>query len=69
MISGLVYISLLNSRSFKFDLFGSGLFQGNFVLNSESKFRRLGLPHRGFRKESVAKNDFPWKSFLMNRWG
>ena len=39
----------------------SSMFPGHFV-----KFRRLGLPTRGFRLESIAKVDFSWKSFLMN---
>ena len=33
---------------------------------SESKFRRLGLPNRGFRIAGIAKIDFSWKSFSMN---
>ena len=33
---------------------------------SESTFRRLGLRSRGFRKESIAKVDFSWKSFIKN---
>ena len=31
---------------------------------STSTFRRWGLPNRGFRKESIAKIDFPLKSFF-----
>ena len=46
--------------------FFSGLFPGHFLSISESKFRRLGLPNRGFRMEGIAKIDFSWKSFLMN---
>ena len=33
---------------------------------SELKFRRLGLPNRGFRMECIANVDFSWKPFLMN---
>ena len=33
---------------------------------SECKFRRLRLPNRGFRMESIAKNAFSWTSYLIN---
>ncbi len=41
-------------------------FQVIFLSISDSEFRYLGLPHRGFRMESIAKIDFSLKSFLMN---
>ena len=48
VVLGPVYISFLSSRSLEFHLF-LGLFPGNFLLSIfESKFRRLGLPNRGF---------------------
>ena len=48
-------------------VFFSGLFPSQCFLSiSESTFRRLGLPYRGFRRESIAKIDFPRKSFFMN---
>ena len=37
-----------------------------FLAISDSIFRRLGLPNRGFRMEGIAKHDFSWKSFLKN---
>ena len=58
VIMGPVYISFLISRSLTFHLFRAcfGLVCGPFfVLISESKFRRLGLKIRGFRKDSLAK--------------
>ena len=41
-------------------------FQVFFLPISASRFRRLGLPNRGFRMEGIANIDFSWKSFLMN---
>ena len=46
-------------------LFVCGLVSRSFVLSiSESTFRRLGLPNRGFRKEGIAKNDFSLEFFF-----
>ena len=46
-----------------------GLFPGHFLLISDSNFRRLGLPNRGFRTEGIAKIDVSWKSFSqMLEW-
>ena len=33
---------------------------------SESRFRRSGLPNRGFRIEGFAEIDFSWKPFVMS---
>ena len=41
-------------------------FQVILLKISASKFRRLGLPNRGFHMESTAKIIFSWKSFLVN---
>ena len=43
-----------------------GLFPSFFLSISESNFRCLGIPHRCFRMECIAKIDFAWKSFLVN---
>ena len=67
VIVGAVYISFLSSRTLKFEnSFLSGLFPDHFLSISESEFQRLGLPNQGVRMESIAKIDFPRKSFLMN---
>ena len=47
-------------------IFVSGLSAVYFSSISESTFRRLALPNRGFRMEVIAAVDFSWKSFLMN---
>ena len=41
-------------------------FQIIFLSISESNFRRLGLPNRGFRMECIAEIDLSWKSCLVN---
>ena len=41
-------------------------FQVILLSISGSKFRRLGLPNRRFRRAGVAKNGFSQKSFIMD---
>ena len=61
-----MYSSFLNSRSSKFHVVPGACFHVIFLSISKSKFRRSGFPNRGFRKESIAKIDFSWKSFLIH---
>ena len=65
VILGPVSISFLCSEARNL-IFLRACFQVIFLSISLSKFRRLGLPNRGVRKESIAKDDLSWKSFLMN---
>ena len=43
----------------------SGLFPSHFLSISESTFRRLELPNRGFCMECIAKIDLSQKSFFI----
>ena len=57
-----VQISFKNRFMFKFI---SILY---LLVISESNFRLLGVPNRGFRMEGIAKIDVSWRSFLKNFW-
>ena len=54
MISGRVYIGFQVQNVLKIVLF-LGVFLCYFLAISDSNFRRLGLPNRGFRLESIAE--------------
>ena len=56
MVLGLVYISFWNSK--RFEICFSKLVSRSCSSISEFKFRRLGLPNRGFLTEGFANTDF-----------
>ena len=64
LILGPVYINFWSSRTLKFRFFGGSCFQVIFLSISETKFRRLGLPNRGFRMEGIATTYFFMKIVL-----
>ena len=55
VILGSVYINFWKSRTFTFRFFVRACFPVIFLSTSESTFRRLGLPNRGFRMDGIAK--------------
>ena len=65
VILGPVHFSFLGPKSSNFILFGL-VSRSLFLSSSEPKFRRWGLQHRGFCKESIAKIDFLLKSFFIH---
>ena len=65
VIPGPVDVSFWVQNALNIILF-LGLLPGHFLAISNSNVRRLGLPNRCSRMESIAKIDFSWKSFLKN---
>ena len=59
-------MSVFGEQNFKNCFCFRACFQVICLSISDSKFRRLGLLNRGFRMESIAKDDISWKSCLMN---
>ena len=56
---------LVLSKMFEI-LFSRACFQGLFLSISDSKFRHPGLPNRGFRMKSIAKDDCSRKACFVN---
>ena len=64
VILGPVYPSLLISRSLKFHVVSGFVSRSLFYWSLNRKFRQVGLWIRGFRKDSIAKNNFSQKTLF-----